>query len=228
MNSFNAADVVVLIVIGVCVYYHYKRGLVSTLLGFCSLFFSAVLSRFLSPFIGDLLRKTPLYDSIKSYVITSVIPQGEKIGTDFIRQLTIPDFLKDALVDNNNSIVYQKLNVSGTEDYISGYIAGFIINIIAMVILFILLLILFKFLARTLNIIARMPVLRTANKLGGAALGFIQGVIIIWVGLAVLTIFYGKPMFEGVNEAILNSVIASKFYDSNILITGLSTIGNLV
>ena len=120
------------------------------------------------------------------------------------------------------------MNVNQISDYVSEYVASFIINIIAMIAVFIILIVLFKFLSKTLNIIAKLPVLKTANKLAGGGIGLVQGVLIIWIGLAILTMFYGKPMFNSANEAVSNSLIAVKFYDSNILIKGLSTINNLL
>lgn len=226
--SFNIADVVVLVIIGFCVYFYYNRGLISTLFGFCSTLLSIVLSRLLSPFAADILRKTSIFESIKEYIGKSIVENGTGGESGFISNLGIPDFLKTALLDNDNKEVYKALNVTNPKDYVSEYIASFVINIIAMIIVFVLVFVLIKVLANTLNIVSKLPVLRTANKLGGGALGLVQAVLIIWIGLAVLTMLYGKPMFNDANEAVANSLIASKFYDSNILIKGLSAIGNLL
>ena len=228
MNSFNLADIAVIVIIAVCVYFYYNKGLVLTLLGFCSTLISLFMSRFLSPVFADFLRKTPLFDSIKEYIGESIAKTGSDIENNIISSLDIPDFLKTAITDNSNNVIYDRFNVTNPKDYISEYIAGFVVNIIAMIIIFILLTILFRFLSRTLKIISRFPLIKTANKLGGGAVGFAQGVLIVWIGLAVLTAFYGKPMFDAANEAVANSVIASRFYDSNILIKGLSAINNLI
>ncbi len=227
-NSFNAADVVVIIVIASCVYFYYNKGLVRTLLGFCSTVLSLVMSRFLSPVIADILKSTPLFGSIKDYVYDAVFKTGAEAENNIIEGLGIPEFLKTAILDNNNSVVYDKFNVVNPKDYVSEYIANFVVNIIAMILVFVLLAFLFKVLSRTLNVFSKLPIIKTANKFGGGALGLAQGIIIVWIGLAVLTMLYGKPMFNGANEAVANSLIASKFYDSNILIKGLSAISNLI
>lgn len=224
----NIADIIVILILGVCFYFYYNKGLILTLLGFCSTLLSAVLSRFLSPLLGDALRQTSIFDSIKEYVSSSITQNGNGVGKNFINSLDIPEFLKTSLLDNNNPEVYKRLNVTQISDYVSEYVASFIINIIAMIAVFIILIVLFKFLSKTLNIIAKLPVLKTANKLAGGGIGLVQGVLIIWIGLAILTMFYGKPMFNSANEAVSNSLIAVKFYDSNILIKGLSSINNLL
>lgn len=225
---FNIADVVVIVIIGFCVYFYYNRGLISTLFGFCSTLLSLVLSRLLSPVVANILRGTSLFESIKEYIGNSIVENGTGGENGFISNLGIPDFLKTALLDNDNKEVYKALNVTNPKDYVSEYIASFVINIIAMVLVFVLVFILIKVLANTLNIVSKLPILKTANRLGGGILGFVQAVLIIWIGLAILTMLYGKPMFNDANEAVANSLIASKFYDSNILIKGLSAIGNLI
>ena len=185
------------------------------------------MSRFLSPVIADILKSTPLFGSIKDYVYDAVFKTGAEAENNIIEGLGIPEFLKTAILDNNNSVVYDKFNVVNPKDYVSEYIANFVVNIIAMILVFVLSgIIENKYLL--LNVFSKLPIIKTANKFGGGALGLAQGIIIVWIGLAVLTMLYGKPMFNGANEAVANSLIASKFYDSNILIKGLSAISNLI
>ncbi len=233
-HAFNIADIIVLAVLAFFIYFFYCKGLVGTLLGFCSTIISVVFSKILYPFVGDILRSTFVFDSIKEYVIETAglgkIAEGAgiKAQTDFISSLNIPDFLKNALIDNNNSEVYKMLDVSTVEDYVGGYVANFLINIIAMIIVFVVVWVGLKVLSNTLNIMAKLPVIRTANKLGGAVLGFIQGTVVIWIAFAVLTLFFAKPVFQEVTETISSSVVACKFYDSNILIKSLSLADNLV
>lgn len=221
MNEFNIADVIVIVFLTACTYFYYHRGLIHTLLGFFTTLISAVLSGILSPILANILRDTSIFESIKSYVGNTFLNLDNETGESLVKSLNIPEFLQTDLIDN----IGGKLDYT---DYISEYITVFIINIIAMIIVFLFLFVFFKILANTLNIISRLPVLRTANKLGGGILGFAQGVLVIWILFAVLTMLYGKPMFAGISEAVSNSLIASKFYDSNILIKRLSAIESLI
>lgn len=231
--AFNIADIIVLAVLAFFIYFFYRKGLVGTLLGFCSTIISVLFSKISYPFVSDILRSTPVFDSIKAYVIEtaglSKIAEGAgiKAQTDFISSLNIPDFLKNALIDNNNSEVYKLLDVTTIEDYIGGYVASFLINIISMIIVFVVIWVAIKIISNTLNIVVKLPIIRTANSFGGAVLGFIQGTIVIWIAFAVLTLFFAKPVFQDINETISSSVVASKFYDSNILIKSLSFADNL-
>ena len=232
MNSFNISDVIVISIIILCGYVYYKKGLIYTILGFFSTVLAVILSKFLSPIVSTALKGSPVFDTIKEYVKTAIfqeMPVTSGVSSNsIIDNLNIPEFLKNALIENNNSSVYSKFNVSNIQDYTSEYITSFVINILAMIIVFILLMVLFKFLAKTLNIFSKLPIIRTANRLAGGALGVLQGVVIIWIGMAILTMLYGQPIFDSINESISESLIACKFYDSNIIIKGFSALNNLI
>lgn len=220
MNSFNISDIILILFLALCFYFYYNKGLVMTLFGFCTTIFSLVLSRFISPFLAGFLRHTSIFENIKSYISETILSSGTGTGTEFIETLSIPEFLK--------SNISETIQTSNTADYVSGYIASFAINIIAMIIIFALFIIVFSVLANVLKVVSHLPVIKTANKLGGGLVGLAEGIIVVWIIFAVFTMLYGKPMFNGINESISNSLIASKFYDSNILIKGLSAINNLL
>jgi len=218
MNEFNIADVAIIVFLTVCTYFYYHRGLVHTLLGFFTTLISVVLSGILSPLLANILMNTSISESIKEYVGKTLLNSENGTVESLIRDLSVPEFLRTNLIDNMDV----KSSLANSIDYISEYITIFIIKIISMIIVFLLLFVIFKVIANTLNIISRLPVLRTANKIGGGVLGFAEGILIIWIVFAVLTMLYGKPMFSAINESISHSMIASKLYDSNILIKGFS------
>ncbi len=221
MNEFNIADVVIIVFLIVCVYFYYNKGLVRTFLGFFTTLISTVLSWLLSPVLVNILRNTSMFESIKNYVGNTLQSLNGTTAEELVKDLNLPEFLQTNIIES----------VSGNMNpvnYISEYITMVIINIAAMIIVFLILFVILKILGNTLNIMSRLPVLKTANKIGGGVLGLAQGILVIWIALAVLTMLYGKPMFSGINEAVSNSVIASKFYDSNILIKGFSAIENLI
>lgn len=56
-----------------------------------------------------------------------------------------------------------------------------VVRAVLFVLAFVLLLIVWKILARTLDLVSRLPVLNTLNKLGGLALGAVRGALILFV-----------------------------------------------
>lgn len=224
MNGFNWADAAVFVIIVLCVAAAAKKGLICSIVGFGSNILSLVLSRIACPFAVKALLATPVYPALKNMVtgrldMGSVIEgANRKIEADMINSLNIPTMLKSGLLENNNSEVYKFLDVSGIEDYIGGYIAMIIINIAVVVGLYIAFGIGLKYISRSLKMISRLPVIKTADKIGGAALGAVSGVLIIWIVMCIATLFLTNSAFAWVLEGIEASAAASKLYKMNFIL----------
>lgn len=217
-------DIAVLVIMAYCIWAYARKGLIKSVIGFGSNIFSLILSRALYPSISKMVLDTPIYDKTKLAVIEKlniggiVSSQTQKFEADMINSLGIPQFLKTGLLENNNDVVYNFLNVSSIEDYIGGYIAMMLINIIVVVAVYLIIGIIFKFVFKSLNIFSRLPVIRTFNKAGGAVLGFCWGVVLIWILTAIITLFLTQPQFSFLSEGLATSVIAIKFYETNIIL----------
>lgn len=220
----NWADIVVLIILGISVLTAYKNGFVKTCFDFFSTIVSLILAYKLYPTSSAWLRSTGWFSTIKSSV-ESTINIKEVVSdmtlsaqTSLINSLELPNFLKTALLKNNNTEVYGMLNVSQIEDYISSYIANICINVVAMVGTFLVVLIIIKIIAGVIDLVAKLPVLNFFNKTAGAILGLAKGVIIIWIVCMVITFFYSKPALQPILLAIQQSTIAKFFYNNNMII----------
>lgn len=224
MNSINYMDIAVVAIMIYCVYAYAKKGLIKSVIGFGSNIFSLILSRALYPTVTKMILATPIYDNLKLTVIEKlnigevVSSQTQKFEADMINSLSLPQFLKTGLLENNNDVVYKFLDVSSIEDYIGGYISMMLINIIVVIAVYLIIRIIFKFVFKSLKIFSKLPVIRTFNKIGGGALGFCWGIVLIWILTAIITLFLTSPQFAPLSESLATSVLAIKFYESNIIL----------
>ena len=108
-------------------------------------------------------------------------------------------------------------------DLIRKEITALVISAVIVVVLFLLIRFLFMLFGRILDIISDLPVLRQLNKIGGAALGVIQGFLIIYLALGVLFLVHHNSRSELLMKEINESQYATEMYNNNILlsITGL-------
>ena len=85
-------------------------------------------------------------------------------------------------------------------EYVSGYLARTVINGLSYVLAYILSTIMIRLIVYVLDLIAGLPVLKTANKLTGGAVGFLKGIVFIWIAFLVLTVLcsteIGKTALE--------------------------------
>ena len=106
-----------------------------------------------------------------------------------IEEMRLPDTLKDLLIENNNSRIYEALGVTRFQEYIGSYIANTILNVVAYVMMLIVVYLLIKVLVSWLDIVTRLPILSGMNKIAGAILGGVQGLLFFWIAALLLTAF---------------------------------------
>lgn len=220
----NWTDIVVIVILILNTLLAYKVGFIKTCVNFFSTIISLVLAYNLCPHISTFLRDKGLLNNISASIkstlnIKDAVEQTTlNTQTDFINSLELPKFLKSALIENNNSEVYNFFNVSNIEDYIVNYISNMCLNVISLILTFLLVFIIIKVVAGVLDLISKLPVLNFTNKTLGAVLGFVKGMIIVWIICVVITLFYSNPTLHPIIIAIDNSLIAKMFYNNNGLI----------
>jgi len=214
----NWLDIVIIIILVISTVVSYKLGFVKAFVNFFSTIISLVMAYKLYPILAKYIRTGAWYDSIKAS-IAGTLNIGQKANdltlnaqTSLINSLKLPDFIKSSLIENNNNEVYNVLDVTHIEDYISGYIANICVNIVALIATFIIVYIVINVIATILDIASKLPILNTINKTAGGVLGIAKGILIIWILCIVITFFYTKPSFQPLFLAIENSMIAKVLY----------------
>ncbi len=220
----NWTDIVVIVILLINTLIAHKVGFIRTCVNFFSTIISLLLAYNLYPNVSTFLRNKGLLNTISNSIkstlnIKDVVEQNTLTAqTDFINSLELPKFLKSALIENNNAEVYKLFNVSNIEDYIVNYISNMCLNVISLIVTFLLVFIIIKVVAAVLDLVSKLPILNFANKTLGTVLGFIKGMIIVWILCIVVTLFYSNPTFHPIITAIDSSLIAKIFYNNNLLI----------
>ncbi len=211
--------IVVLTILILCVWRGYRRGFIKEIVSFFFVFLSLSLAWAINPYINEfLVQKTPIYNTIQETCTNFVQSQGEEKAeyeTDstgnLIDGLKLPDLLRKNLEENNNAETYAALSVDTMTEYVSGYLARTVVNGLSYVLAYILSTIIIRLIAYVLNLIAGLPVLKTANKLTGGAVGFLKGIVFIWIAFLVLTVLcsteIGKTALELIEKDTLLSIL---------------------
>ena len=140
--------------------------------------------------------------------------QRQKIET-----LKLPERLKEGLVANNNHEVYNMLGAETFSRYVTGYLVNNMVNLTVYILLFAVLFSTLQIISRCLDIVARLPVLYGVNKLAGAALGALEGLVFLWLLCLLATAFSTAEWGAKLIELIEESSWLSYLYDHNLLIT---------
>ena len=164
-----------------------KKGFVQTVYHALRWLVCILLAQFLYPYVAELLKQLGLVDAIQSGLEDTLASMMNGSGnTSMIQSLPLPDFLKEILVQNDNSIVYEMFHVTTLTGYVAAYLANMAVNILSVIVLFVLLIVLTRLIGAALGILTKLPVIHSLNALLGGAAGLLLGILNVWIfGLAV-------------------------------------------
>ena len=125
---------------------------------------------------------------------------------------------------SNDDVQNNMLGVSAFRKYIADSVTGIILNAISFVLVFVGVSIIMRIIIRCLNLLSRLPVIHTMNKMGGMLVGLLKGLILLWLICIVITIMSGTEAGIYLYGQINESPFLKYIYDNNMimaLITGL-------
>ena len=211
--------------VSMMLYGHY-RGFLRQCVSVGALIITIMAVRYATPYVtGFLQENTQIRQSVAQMMVQATgidglqeeqedMPALQRIA---IENLKLPQSMKDALIENNNSEVYQLLGVDRFIEYVSTYLAGMLINAIVSVLMFLATFILIQLLVRWLDLIARLPIIYGLNKIAGALLGLAHGLLLLWVGGLLLDLFSATPLGSSLMDQVRESAWLSFLYQSILL-----------
>lgn len=225
----NWTDLLVIALIGGFGFFGLRNGFIYSMFRLLSFFVSAVLAVKFYPLVSKILMKTAIYTDIKNSILKNLLlqqqaqapkmdSQAKQAAADaIIGNLKLPGFLKETLV-NHMPNPSKLIDLSQIMDNISGELAKMVIDIIALIVLYILIRIGLVFLRFILQGLAKLPVFKQLDKIGGFSFGAVEGLLTIYIVFAFVMLFSASPTFKGMYEAIDSSLLAKFFYQNNFIV----------
>lgn len=223
-------DGVVAAVILGCAVAAWRKGLVRAVLGFLPMALALLGTKAVSPLIGRFLREIFLFDKMSDAIQNSMgldtaLQEGAmQTQTALIEAMPLPGFLKEALLENNNPVIYQLLHAETLKEYIAGYLANVCINVLSVAAAFVLIYIAVKVVIHALHLFSKLPGLNFLNRFSGFLVGGVKGLVCVWMAGIVLTFFQCRGAFAGLFSAMEHTLFAGYFYENNILLQLILTI----
>lgn len=193
-------DLVIVLFILASVFLGYRKGLISLGIHLCA-FIIAIIITFL------------LYRPIAMVVINSTTID-EKL------QETIQTNVKNFMTEDKDSTSTNSLIESTKKGMLPEASRTLAINIIygiTMILLFTIVRICLIFINNIANAIAKLPILKQFNKLGGIIYGVLRGFLIVYVFLMLMNLVIAVSPKSSINQMINDSYIAKTMATYNIL-----------
>ena len=141
----------------------------------------------------------------------------------FIESLPIPQYLQEQMETFNNSEGYRKLGADDFASYIVNYFASLILNVAAYIVTLLIAWGLIRLVIGAAGIFSRLPIIRTANHALGLGAGILQGLLIVWMLMMVISFFAATPAGQSLMAKVYDISFLELLYNANPLMKGASS-----
>lgn len=178
----------------------YTRGLLRIVYSLAACILMLTASSMAAPYVRDnILSQTGIESVIYSNIEKQIAVQGQKATGDF---------------DMANILLQQ----SGAYDSISTQLTNAIMTGLSFFIVIFLLGIVEYFVRRLIRKIERVPVISTVNRVAGFGVGFIKGIVIVWLLLALISLLATSEAGQTMTVYINDSLMLKYLYENNPII----------
>lgn len=198
-------DLIIIVIILLFTFLGHKRGLVKVAFKLCTFFIAIVVAFLLfKPVAGLVIEKTTIDENIENAITNKILPEGVSAADE---NAEIQKNLPEIIVKNSQNTVQSVAEAFSTT----------LIESACFLLIFIVVKIGMKFITALADLIAKLPLLKQFNELGGTIYGILEGLFIVFVGFAIVSLI--APLLDNsILDAINNSLIGSIFYNNNILL----------
>lgn len=210
------------------------KGFVKTLFGLTSTIVALVLTLLISPQVSGLIINNTSFDQMIGEKTVELLKIENLMGDQDTEleevivsgAINLPGNILRFLEKNNTPEINEKLEANGLGDYISGSIATMAVNAFVFLIVFLIVSLLLNAVVIVLDILTRLPIVKSMNKLGGFAVGLVIGILIVWVTTMSLSFIISIQATETLSELIENSIFTKLFYYNNPIQYFIMNLGN--
>ena len=212
-------DLVIIGIIALFTFLGYKKGLMKVAFKLISLVLAIVIAIMLhGPVSSFIINNTGLYEQVKTVVAQNIDP--ERFNENKETETKEENLTEEAWTNYLQKSIQETANntKNSVEDVAVEKISTTIINVAILIIIFILVRIILSVLNLIIDIISKLPVIKQCDKLGGVIYGVLEGVLIVYILLALCLIMASFIQETGIIQAINNSFIGKMLYENNILL----------
>ena len=199
-------DIIVIAIIALSVYLGYRKGLIALAIQLCAVIIALVATLILyKPISALIIDNTSLDENIQNAIIEKAENNNEN------------NYQNNHVENAENIDVVGENNITSIMPEVAKEISINIINIGVMLILYFAIKIALHFVTALANIVAKIPIIKQINKLGGIIYGLLRGILLIYVVLLLIS-FVGQINPENaLHKEIKQSFITKEMYEHNII-----------
>lgn len=204
-------DVIIVLIFAFCIFRAMKQGFIKATSSIVSIVLTMVLMFAFQDSIVSAIKDSSIGTGINEKITQSLDGYDFDLSGDKeIKDLDLPQFLTPIVEDAEEKIEGTKDELV---DVVADKVTDMLISVITIILLYVVIRIALFFAIKVLDLVFKLPLLRSINKLASVPIGIVNALFAIYV-LCALVILFGTEysyLFE-------ETVIAKFFYNNNILL----------
>ena len=181
----------------------YKNGFLKSAYKVAAFIASIILAYILYPYIKDFIVGSAFGDMVRSIVQTKYVEP--KIASETLTATALPEYMRSMVATGQTAL----------NDASTSFITNLVLNLISFLSVFIITRILISIIGKVVNIVSRLPVIRFFDRAVGVVFGIIEGVIIIYLVLALVYAITPLRENENTQKYISESTLTKAMYENN-------------
>lgn len=209
-------DIATVAILAYIIYRSYKKGLVRVIIEVIGYLASLIIAYFLSSSVGGWIYTLLLKPVVSDHVSDAISQQTAAQSSQLASQLSGYAQFFSLGGGDPNQVIGDALKAGGgsaTNTIMDTLVAPVLMSvgrIIAFVIIFAICMIVVRLIARAADVVFKIPLIRQINELGGAAVGAVKAVLVMFVVCTLVTI--SLPIFSMQEKPpITNNTIDSTY-----------------
>ena len=205
-----------------CVIWGWCKGFIKMMIHLLAVALALALAAMLcQPLAKMVCKQESVMSSVKESVRDTLrldkLADKTKLTNEDIEKFKLPEVVKEQLKDYNSESGFELFDAENAADYVAGVVANIIIRAACFVILFFSLLAIIYLIGIGLNLVSKLPVLNTVNRLTGAIVGLFIGAVLILMVFTAVTALQNTGFGETCQAAIEENKVLDTVYNNNII-----------
>lgn len=212
-------DLAIAFIFIICIGHSMKQGFVKASSAILSIVLTIVLMFAFQDSISTYLKNSQFGQDITKKITEALVQKDSEVVNEPDEEKTgefgLPMFFGSFLDDTEEKIETAKNDL--IEQAAESATAS-VINILSIVLLYIAIRIALFFALKIINAIFKLPVLKSINRLAGAAIGVVNALFIVYILCAGLIWFVPNDSSELIKDTVSKTYITQYFYNNNLLL----------
>ena len=213
-------DIIVILIIALSVFLGYRKDLIALAVKLFAVIIALIATLILyKPISALIINNTNLDENIQNVIMEKANNQEETNDTSSNKETANTNSKNEttqATESQEGNIVEQSLEEKILPE-VARELSINIINIGVIIILYFVIKIALHFITAIANIVAKIPIIKQFNKIGGIIYGLLRGLLLIYVILLIIS-FAGEINPENkLHNQINQSLLTKEMYQNNIL-----------